>query len=208
MPAQKRLTTSWEERIRTDAFTIQETLVVSAIVAVLSAIIFPVAESAIHEVRVNSSISNLHQMHLNIMLYQTDYNGGGTYGDLAAMGLPNIRDHAYDYEGDYNAIFGPKAIWKSPCGLDPSFADGSTVDNVKVHYIYRPEDGTGWANYSNRYEENSLLFFDVNCDDHDIPFRDPEFTHRGLGVLLSGHLVSRSKKGDMYEDKWWGTPDR
>jgi hypothetical protein len=146
-------------------------------------------------------------MHINIMLYQSDYGGGGSYGDLATMGLPNILDHAFEFDGDYNTIFGEKGLWKSPCGLDPSFGD-SDVDNVKVHYIYRPADGTGWAAYSSAYGENSLLFFDVNCDDHEIPFRNPDFTHRGLGVLLSGQAFVRNAKGDMYQDTWWGDPTR
>jgi prepilin-type N-terminal cleavage/methylation domain-containing protein len=202
--------------MRRTGLTLIETLVVTAIISILIALIFPVYGGAKHSAKVVSSVSKLRQLHANLMLYQSDYDGGGSYGTLADMGLPNIMDHAWDLNDGYNVIFGPSSLWKSPCGLDPSFdPTGRGDDNdVIVHYIYRPLDGgiwppgngLSWEDYSKRYQENSLVYFDVNCDDHSIPYLNPQFEHKGLGVLLSGQVVIRNQKGSMYDNAWWTQP--
>src|SRR5580658_5886870 len=56
------------------AFTLIELLVVIAIIAILAAILFPVFAQARVAARGASSISNLKQMTLGVLMYEQDYD--------------------------------------------------------------------------------------------------------------------------------------
>lgn len=62
-------------RLRTRGFTLIELLIVISIIAVLSAILFPVFARARENARRSSCISNLHQIGLAMIMYTQDYDG-------------------------------------------------------------------------------------------------------------------------------------
>lgn len=167
----------------------------------LTAIMVPVFASARTQFRYSASTSNLKQLFVATMLYQVEWDGTGVYGEAALMGLPQDLE---SFDAFRSQKFPESSgLWKSPCGQNWMFADSPWL----FQYIFRPLDPRDWSNYASRYQENLLLFYDVNCDDHSIPTSDPEFVHRGIGVLLSGQLVHHCKKGKMaYSDEWWSSP--
>lgn len=171
-------------------------MVCLAIVATISALLTPVFARVKHAAQIQASVSNLHMMQTSLKVYQMDWEGDGNYGSPADMGLPTVQNGK-----NFDRLF-PAELWKSPCGLNPGFADTALFD-----YCYRPFDEQSFTDYSVRYRENTLLVYDLNCDDHAVPLHNPEFSHRGLGVLLSGQLVNRYAPGQMdYSDEWWSSP--
>jgi type II secretory pathway pseudopilin PulG len=175
--------------------TLLELIASVAIIVILVGILTPVVSRARRSAQITSSVARLRQYHLALKLYQLDYGGDGLYGEPVVMSLPL---EPFEIEGPVI----PKNLWPSPCSLNPMFIDVP----LQVHYIYRPFS-PDFGNYSLEYKENSLLVYDVNCDDHNIPLRDPRFPHKGLGVLLSGQLINKTAKGAMhYSNEWWSTP--
>jgi len=68
------MSTSLRRNRRDSAFTLIELLVVIAIIAILAAILFPVFAQARQSARGASSISNLKQISLGILMYVQDYD--------------------------------------------------------------------------------------------------------------------------------------
>jgi prepilin-type N-terminal cleavage/methylation domain-containing protein/prepilin-type processing-associated H-X9-DG protein len=75
--------------LRAKGFTLIELLVVIAIIAILAAILFPVFARAREKARQTSCLSNLKQLGLAVMSYNTDWDGA--YADS--------RDSNYPYSG-------------------------------------------------------------------------------------------------------------
>jgi prepilin-type N-terminal cleavage/methylation domain-containing protein len=177
------------------AFTLMELLVVVALIAVLATVLTPVIVGAKHRAKQTGSGMNLKQIHIALMLYQGDWQGGGGYGDLPQMGMPPgtvlLRSR----------LKLPVETWQSPCGTHPDF--GPAV----IHYEYwLYEGGPEVEAASLAFEENLLLVSDVNCNSHDVKLGSTYMPRRGLGVLLSGQLVNHYKAGNLYRRKWWSDP--
>jgi hypothetical protein len=174
------------------AFTTTEILITITLVVILAALLTPVFGRTKQNAKILQSMSNLHQMHVGAILYQNDWGGGGVYGDLPEMGLPNL-DYVF-----LNRFGLPLDLWKSPCGTHPS-----ETQRV-INYFYRPDyGGPKWAQEALLYQENVRLFYDVNCTDHSQSLLNPFTTKTGLAVLLSGQVVKRNKVGDMERPEWW-----
>lgn len=176
-------------------FTLLEAMVVVAIIVVVVAISSPVFTRAKHAAKIRASLSNLHQMHIATMIYQGDHGGGGVYGDIGPMGLPPSY-----YIGAVH--FGlPLSLFSSPCGHHPS--DGNAI----INYYYRPWDGgPAFVQEAYIFQENLVLFKDLNCTDHSVALENHFRSRRGLAVLLSGQLVNHHKPGNWNDPEWWAPP--
>lgn len=180
------------------AFTLIELLICISIIAVLAVIAFPVFAKAKRSSQISKSISNLHQMHIAIKIYQADWDGEGKYGDLATMGLP---DGLQLYRSKQLGL--GREMWQSPCGQDPSWAPFPAV----IQYDYNVEgDFDHLEAIAPLYQENLIVFSDMNCSEHGQPLFSEYLPHRGLGVLLSGALLNLYKPGDSRWQKWWSKP--
>lgn len=179
------------------AFTLLEVLAVTAIAAILTAITVPVYRRVIHSAHIQASLSNLHQIHIALTQYRTDWDGDARYGDLATMGLPTAEQLYFPLK----LLETPTEIWKSPCGVHPDEPDSV------IQYLYWPGDGDDpFPAWSEAYRENLVLVSDSYCTPHDVPLFNIYQSRRGLGVLLSGQLVNRFKPGDMNDPGWWSSP--
>jgi prepilin-type N-terminal cleavage/methylation domain-containing protein len=179
--------------IRRAGFSLLEVIYCIAIIAIVAAILMPVFRSAKHSAQVTSSISNLHQMHTALLLYQTAQGSSAQYGSLAEMGLPS-GDQAYE------SLHLPASLWLSPCGLNPSWAPGP----VRVQYEYFAQTSfTHWDEAIKEYQDNVVMFSDMNCAEHGEPLRSSFIIHQGLGVRLSGALLNLRKPGNYGQQSWW-----
>jgi prepilin-type N-terminal cleavage/methylation domain-containing protein len=91
------------------AFTLIELLVVIAIIAILAAILFPVFAQAKQSAKAASCLSNLRQLDLSFVMYQTDYDDQfplGAYGTVASVTF---------WHDEINPYVKNKQIWLCPC---------------------------------------------------------------------------------------------
>ncbi len=174
-------------------FSLLEVIGCILIIAIIAAILMPVFRSARHSAQVTASTSNLHQMYTAMCLYQTAQGSSAQYGSLAEMGLPS-GDQAYE------SLHIPPEVWISPCGLNPSWAPGP----VKTQYEYFAQTSfTKWDEAIKKYQDNAVVFVDMNCADHNEPLRSDFFSHQGLGVRLSGALLNLRQTGNYGQQAWW-----
>lgn len=190
------------------AFSLLEVLTCIAIIVVVAAISFPAFSAAKAYAKRSSASSNLWQLYLAAALYRTDQGGDGVYGDVSQMGLPIHEGH---FPTPYDQFLKPlKQLWKSPCGLNTGWYQRNSWEPATgplVDVIYRASDDRTFATYAATYRENTLLFYDLNCDDPDTPVGNQYLDHRGLGVLVEGQLVNHYKPGLMLgNDSWWSSP--
>ena len=176
------------------AVTLVELMVVVAILVFLAAIVFPVGVRSIHRAKVTSSLSKCRQMHLATMIYRTDHDGDGRYGDIGTMGLP---PPAFVLLNRFGL---PEAMMQSACGNHPS--EERSVLNI----IYKPVYSRLFADEAMVFRENVVLYFDMNCSDASTTIRNPFESKLGIGVLLSGQATVRRKPGDYRLASWWADP--
>ncbi len=180
-------------------FTLLEVLACMAIITVIAAILSPVLRSAKHSAQITSSISNLHQMHVALLLYQSANGGGNSYSSLASMGLPTEEQLMPNTHTPPLNL--PYSIWRSPCGQNPSW---DPSPNTTIQYEYLPSASLdNFEKVAPIYQENLTMFVDLNCAEHGEPLYSEYLPHRGLGVQLSGALLNRFKPGDCRFQRWW-----
>ncbi len=186
----------YEKRI-----SLVEILTCVALIGVVMAISTPVFVQAKRRANISSSQQLMRQFHLSAKLYQADWGDGG-YGDLPQMGLPPVGDNT-----PIMAMLPNHTIdWPSPCGTNPMWI----TEPVLFEFIYRPGNGgASFAEMSQIYQENQMLFLDMNCDEPGTPVKNPDFLHRGIGITLGGQSVHHLKMGQMFlDDAWWTSPPK
>lgn len=169
-------------------FTIVEVLACAAIVVSLAAIFQPALSQAVVAARRTVAVSNLHQLHLALKLYQMDHGGDGTYGKASQMGLPDFVWFFERPEGPLRHLPATTGLWHSPCGRHPYLETPRDATSDLTMYTTDMEEEY-WPTYSVRYEEASMLVIDKNCADHAVPLYSPYRTKRLMGVRLNGSLA-------------------
>jgi len=189
------------------AFSLLELLTCIGIILVVAGISFPAFAAVKQSAKVNAASSNLHQLYIGVALYRTDWGGDGVYGDPSAMGLPTV---AGTFPRPFDIFMKSyQSFWRSPCGLNPDWYQRYSwepEESPLMDIIFRPNDLKTYGTYASKYKQNSLLFYDLNCDDPDSPVANRYLDHRGLGVLIEGQLVNHHKPGSMWSDAWWSSP--
>ena len=130
--------------------------------------------------------------------YQIDHDGDGVYGSLANMGLPSYR--MVSVGGSWEAMGQPYDFSRSPCGAHPS------RPNFDWYAYFPADERKYWLSEIDLYKENMCLMFDMLCSPPQVMIENRYQSKLGLGVLLSGQLVSHFKPGDQYVPSWWSDP--
>lgn len=172
------------------AFTLTELLVVIAILAILAAITYPVVRKAVFRSQMTSTVLQLKQLHLATKMYQSDHDGEARYGSRYEMGLPD------DYVSALAGYKVPYRMFKSPCGVHPQ-ADGG-IENAWSN--------TWWEASAPQYREQIPLWFDLNCNEHNLYLYNEHIPRRGIAVLLSGTAVTKVGLGAMFLPSFYGMP--
>jgi prepilin-type N-terminal cleavage/methylation domain-containing protein len=188
--------------LSSQAFTLLEVLSSIAIISIVAAILISTLRSSKHSAQVTASLSNLHQLHIALALYQSANGGGEGYGSFAQMDLPTSEQLLANTHSLPLGL--PLAIWKSPCGLSPAWATVPTTIQYEYLLATSADNATGnFKRVSELYQDSLVAFSDMNCADPSEPLLSGYFPHLGLGVRLSGALVKQNKAGDYRFQKWW-----
>lgn len=175
-------------------FTIVETLMVAAIIAIIAAFLYPVLQRAKISGKQSNSLAKLKQLHLVAKLYQADYGGTGEYGEPSQAGLP-----VYSPEPGLGLVyafrpygFTPELVL-SPCGCQPT---NVCSDEHQIDFAWTE---MWWRTESPRYRELTPLFRDLNCNDYSVNLRNPVVSKFGATVLLDGSVRQRRSTGDPFD---------
>ncbi len=171
-------------------WTLVELLAVLAIVAVLCAILWPVAASAKQSAKVASSVSRLRQIHLAAVLYQQDWGARHDYGTAEDMGLPSLSQIGE------NRLGLSLEFWHSPCS-------DTRPSDPRLDYTWAPDEVEEWVEFVSRLKEKALLSTDMTCNERDLPADSRWVRRRGLGVTFGGSLIRRFRDGDFRDPQWW-----
>lgn len=174
-------------------FTIVETLIVAAIIAIIAALLFPVILRAKISGKHSSSLTRLKQLHLVAKLYQTDFGGSGDYGEPSQVGLPVYAPEPGLGLMDAFRPYGfTSELMLSPCGCQPTNVC-SDVQQMDPIWTW-----PWWPDESPRYRDLTPLFRDLNCNDYSVNLRNPVVSKFGGAVLLSGSARQRHSTGDPF----------
>src|SRR5579862_3630406 len=143
-----------------NAFTLIELLVVIAIIAILAAILFPVFAQARAAARKTSSLSNMKQQDLALLMYAQDYDETyiceWPFNNFWGQTGPTAFDSNHTFHPFLNPYIKNKDIWKAP---------GSGSEVVVSQNVYHTADPFGWdadltGGYSMSYMTNETGWSD------------------------------------------------
>lgn len=182
--------------IRCRALTLVQALVVFAILALLSAMTYPLIRSQVDKAKERTCMSNLKQLYGAIMLYREAQDGSVPYGRQEAMGLPPTLMQLQ--------TAGLANLRELRCALPRrNYSMGAYV----IMYPARGADGIlpPWIEYVMKYKDDSILIADMNHDPavHAIAMYQ---THYGIGLYLGGHVRVVQGLGSPTDRTWWN-PD-
>ena len=176
-------------------FTLMEVVVCVAIIAVVAAIVFPVAASAKRAAQVTVTKSNLRQIWFFLEMYRQDCDGASDVGNAYDLRLPPS-----DF---YTGSILPKL------GLKPPLA--GRWSGMGWYYYYPPDPQYAhqelldeWIRYSNACGPGANIVADLNFSDYPITSGSPYEARRGIGITLGGQLIDRETLGSPLFYEWWG----
>ncbi len=214
-------------------FTIAEALIVLAIIAILSYLLFPLFLKVKRQVQIYSSVSKLRQIHLAIENYRQAWDGADvftSYRSYHKLGLPDWQQHGPGGRGCLNPweyTDTSHRDWWSPCATgiyeyDREFMFWAPLPCAPPGYIgvttmlYRPSalepripGVSNWVLYTDyipRYRQNIVVAIDPYCNPPGTPLGAPFLYKRGLSLLLSGQVVHKYAPGSAINLQWWSDP--
>lgn len=124
-----------------NAFTLLEVVVAASILALLTALLFPVFSNARERARESACASNMRQAWLAAGLYRTENDGDGIYGTSFEMGLPPKFADGPKWKPAF-----PEKQLKVADLLCPNFPSKFSTSNVLVQLdVPRPSAATKWT---------------------------------------------------------------
>ncbi len=181
-------------RSKRRAITLVEILIVLSIIAVLSAIAYPVIVRAKRSARITRSVSNMRQIHAALMVYVSDMDDGGPVG----LGLPP-------------SLLRLRKAGGLPVAL---FRTGGTAffghSGEDVYTWMPPHVGPGietaldpWKSHVQRTQENPIIVVDETQNSRaDFALRvfDPRFA---VGIYYQGNVRRLTTRGPIARYEVW-----
>jgi prepilin-type N-terminal cleavage/methylation domain-containing protein/prepilin-type processing-associated H-X9-DG protein len=137
------------------AFTLIELLVVIAIIAILAAILFPVFAQAKQSAKATSCLSNLRQLDLSFVMYQTDNDDQfplGAYGTATAVTF---------WHDEINPYVKNKQIWLCPCSrVKEKDSNGQQTTHFGYNVRYLTNIALDFSNLSSQVAISSTSLED------------------------------------------------
>lgn len=174
---------------RRRGYTLIEALVVISIIVLLCSLLFPVFQAVKWQVKKSRSMSQMRQIHVALLLYVQDYEGGGPGG----LGLPpsmvtlqeasDLPQRLLETGGvpyiapDHPAVF----TWMPPAG--PAYDD-----------LLEP-----WLKHIEVTQGNPIILIDETFN-HDA---GPFVTLEGHGIYLEGNISKRRARGVLARCDVW-----
>lgn len=188
--------------------TLVETLVVMGILAVLAALIFPAMAPSLRASKTSAAVSNLHQLHYALALYQADWteDAHDPLAVAATLGLPSLEQLS---EPTAKASFPTilPFVEKSPCGFSESVRK---VNKFAVFYYavdrQDPESFPDYAGYYHEHPSDGILAIDANCGSPEVNIYDTRFPQPMLGLRLDGGIIRRRTNDRRPTDEVWKQP--
>ncbi len=195
---------------RVSGFSLIEVLIVMAIMALLSAILFPVLGQAKESTQKTVCASNLHQDWLAIGMYRSDYDGDSLYGGSYDMGLPPRLSYLAYRDPLEAAKLTPQALLRIEglkCSHWPSKLSNSGFSyNLMYQDPPQMNNQNRWDKYVEEFKEDAILIVDVNHNPRDIPVFSKMISKVGFGLTVGGRTVKQRKPGDPDILRWWTSP--
>lgn len=160
----------------------------------------PVLTSVKMSANISRAKSNLHQQWLGIKLYQEANGGEGSWGTASEMNLPDVFAVV---QTPYLGL--GRDVWISPCGKHPLWPSPETY-SFRIYPDTTNDHRTRDA--ALLYQDNMVATVDPQCNSAAVNIFSASEVRFGLGVLLSGQLVQKMKRGDWYDYEWWAPQAR
>jgi prepilin-type N-terminal cleavage/methylation domain-containing protein len=186
--------------VKRNAFTIIELLAVVVIIAVVSAVTFPVIFRSKQAAKVAAAKVNLKNYWVGLNLYQSDHDSPSEFGETYEMGLPR-GGAAFTYF--CTTYMNMKAIHKEnspehyPCGLQVN-------DEPFVGIYYFGSNLSDWKHDVLKYENKTVLLADKNCNSKDVRIMCQFCSKRSIGISIVGQILDRtSSEWHFYDQRFY-----
>jgi len=123
-------------RRKTGGFTLVELLVVVAVIALLTALLFPVFAQARAKARQTACLSNLRQIGLAVEQYASDYDDTLMPGVLLPTANASGDPQYAGWAGAYNAYARAPGIFRCPASAAPDTLPGALSPRTLVSYFF------------------------------------------------------------------------
>jgi type II secretory pathway pseudopilin PulG len=193
--------------MKSKAFTVVEVISVTTIVAILTAVTFPLIQQSMRSAKRVHAISNLKQLWVAFELYRQENEGEPLAGPnpYSAVGVSvSPRDLFPACGNDWKCYSRPI---KSPCSPHPYDVTPYMVHSIggigegyeDPSAIHKPD----LRDTLRIYGESHPAFIDLSCSDVSEKYLEPDSRKLGLSVLFNGTLVIRRGRGNAMQVSWW-----
>jgi prepilin-type N-terminal cleavage/methylation domain-containing protein len=192
---------------RARAFTLVEVICVITIVAILTAITFPVMQQSMRGAKRVHAISNLKQLWIAFELYRQENEGEHLPGPnpYSQVGVSVAPKDLFPQCGGRHQCY--LKYVKSPCSPHPHDVTPYMVHSIggigegyeDPFSIHKPD----LRDTLRIYGESHPAFIDLSCSDVSEKYLEPDSRKLGLSVLFNGTLVIRRGRGNAMQVSWW-----
>ena len=173
---------------------------VTAILAVLTAIIMPVFLNAKREAKVASAKMNLKGMWQSLLIYQQDNDEKIEFGTVSDMGLPSPGIGFYNFLRAYARV--EKFKWNehrdlSPCGVT---VNGEAIKGI----LYLGNGISDWPRDVKQFKSETVVLADKNCNAANVRIECQFCDKRSIGISLAGQIRDkRSAERHFYDQLFY-----
>lgn len=190
-------------KARARGFTLTEVVVATAIVALLSALLFPVFAKAKDRANEAHCVSNFRQIGLALSAYRTAWEGIDAPAPSDQMGFPpriyeaivKDPDNRQEYESGVLHCRGRGFKSDVPAGYGQGWAPG----RGSPLWSQKMEDD--WVRHVTALGQGAIVLYDPSHQTH--PPVTPLSIQRALGLDMGGAVRWKIKRGSLFRRPWW-----